>query len=470
MSARPRERRTGGLSVGGRIVYAAPAFALAVVGIPVYVHLPKFYTDVIGVSVGAVGALVMAARLFDAVTDPLIGLASDRTRSRWGRRRPWIALGSIPLAVSLVALFAPPEASGTTAAIWLGGSLFATFLFWTVVTVPYESLGPELTFDFHERTAVLALRDGALIAGTLVAAAAPVIVGGLLGLGTGAAAERTRFLVLALGYGALVLAVCWVAAARLRERDRRPVTPAAPARAMLRNRPFLILLASYAVGALGSNLPAVLLLYYVEYVLGSTAADLFLVEYLLTGVVFLPAWVALSRRLGKKRAWILSMALNTGAFAGVFLLGPGDVAAYGILVFLSGIGLGATLAIPSSLQADVIDYDELLTGERREGRYVGIWSVTRKAVAALSVGAALPILGAVGYVPNQPQGPEVVFTLRLLYAAVPSLCNLAAILIALAYPIGRDEQVAILDAVEERRRGRPVSDPLRPDVVLGSPA
>ncbi len=190
---------------------------------------------------------------------------------------------------------------------------------------------------------------------------------------------------------------------------------------MLENRPFLLLLISYTVAAFGSNLPATLILYYVEYVLQSKQADLFLAIYFVTGILFLPGWVLLSRRLGKKWTWIASMGLNTGAFIGVIFLGPGDEWWYGILVFLSGIGLGATIALPSAMQADVIDYDELLTGDRREGQYIGLWSIAKKLAAALGVGISLSLLAAVGYVPNVEQTETVKLTLRVLYALVPSL-------------------------------------------------
>jgi GPH family glycoside/pentoside/hexuronide:cation symporter len=133
----------------------------------------------------------------------------------------------------------------------------------------------------------------------------------------------------------------------------------------------MILLAAYTISAIGSNLPATLILYYVQYVLGSGQADLFLLLYFVTGVLLLPVWVRLAHRFGKKETWVASMAVNTGAFIGVFFLGPGDTLIYGVLVILSGVGFGATLALPSAIQADVIDYDELKTGRRREGQYIG---------------------------------------------------------------------------------------------------
>jgi GPH family glycoside/pentoside/hexuronide:cation symporter len=233
-----------------------------------------------------------------------------------------------------------------------------------------------------------------------------------------------------------------------------------------RNRPFVILLVAYTVSAIGNNLPATLILYYVEYVLQSKMADAFLLLYFITGILFLPGWIVIARHTGKKAAWLASMAINTGAFIGVFFLGPGDATIYGVLVFLSGIGFGATLAIPSAIQADVIDYDELLTGERREGQYIGLWSIAKKFAAAVGVGAGLAILGMVGYTPNVEQSGQVQLTLRTLYALIPSLCNIIAFFIALAYPINSSMHKDIRMAIAQQKKGRPVTDPLKPPQSL----
>ena len=148
-------------------------------------------------------------------------------------------------------------------------------------------------------------------------------------------------------------------------------------------------------------------------------------------------------------------------------IGPGDELIYGILVFLSGIGFGATLAIPSAIQADVIDYDELLTGERREGQYIGLWSISKKFAAAVGIGIGLTVLGIAGYNPNTEQPAAVLTTLRVLYALVPSLCNLVAIAIAFAYPISSRIHVDIRDAIARRQKGLPVANPLKPAQTLG---
>jgi GPH family glycoside/pentoside/hexuronide:cation symporter len=438
-----------------KLAYAAPAFALAVVGIPVYVYLPKFYTDVVGIEITALGYILASVRIFDAVTDPPMGYITDRTVSRFGRRRPYIAAGAVFVALFIYLLFNPPQASPLFETIWFGVCIYALFLFWTVVTVPYESLGPEITFDYNERNALFGLRDGLLIAGTLAAAASPAAVQAAFGLAADAEGERTKFFWIAVIYAPLVVGSAWWCVLAIRERPM-PETSASGVwkglRLVFRNRPFMILITAYTISAIGNNLPATLILFYVQYVLESPQADFFLLLYFMTGIVFLPGWVFLARRIGKKSAWLLSIAVNTGAFIGVF--------------FLSGIGLGATLALPSSIQADVIDYDELLTGERREGRYIGLWSIAKKLAAAVGVGAGLSILGLAGYVPNAQQPEEVRLALRVLYALVPSVCNLAALAIALAYPISGAVHQRILDGIERRKNKEAVADPLRPGAVI----
>jgi GPH family glycoside/pentoside/hexuronide:cation symporter len=251
-----------------RFAYSLPAFALAVVGIPIYVYIPKFYTDVVGADIALVGFILLGIRLFDAVSDPVIGTLSDRTRTRFGRRRPWIALGVLPLSAAILMLFMPPELGRGAAAAWFGVGVFSVFLAWTLITVPYESLGPEISFDHDERTTILSLRDGMLILGTVVAAASPALVQAVLGLGDDAAGERAMFRSVALLYVPLIVVACLICAGVVRERAHNldAVPSSNPLRDMRRlagNRPFMILLASFTIAAIGSSLPATLIPYYV---------------------------------------------------------------------------------------------------------------------------------------------------------------------------------------------------------------
>ena len=453
-----------------KLTYAMPAFALAVVGIPIYVYLPKFYTDVVGIDIVSLGYILFSVRIFDAVTDPPIGYISDRTDSRYGRRRPYIALGSFCVALIMYFLFNPPDASPAFETVWFAVFIYTLFLFWTVVAVPYESLGPEITFDYHDRTSLFALRDGFLIAGTLAAASSPAAVQWLFSLSNDVRGERAKFFWLSVLYAPLIVATCWWCVLSIKELPQRVretrVSFWQGLRQVTRNRPFVILLVAYTISAVGNNLPATLILYYVQYVLQSDLADLFLLIYFATGILFLPGWILVSGRTSKKFAWLASMVVNTGAFIGVFFLGPGDALIYGVLVFISGIGFGATLAIPSAIQADVIDYDELLTGERREGQYIGLWSIAKKLAAAVGVGVGLSVLGLAGYTPNVEQSEQVRLTLRTLYALVPSICNILAFGIAMTYPISSRIHRDIRTAVALRRKGQSVANPLEPSQIL----
>jgi len=312
------------IAISAKLAYAAPAFALAVVGIPVYVYIPKFYTDVMGMDIALLGALLFSVRLFDAVTDPLIGAWSDKTTTRFGRRRPFIAIGSVLVAGAMIMLFVPPVVPPGMIALWFGVSIYALFLFWTLVVVPYESLGPEITFDYNERTELFGLRDGFLIAGTLMAASSPALIRWTFSLPKTPTGEAAVYAWMAVLYAPPLIATCWLCVVRIKETQ--PVKRSRPPglwesiQGTLKNRPFLILLASYTVSAIGGSLPATLILYYVQYVLRADNAEAFLLLYFITGIAFLPLWVRLAKRIGKKSAWIISMAVNTGALTGIFSL------------------------------------------------------------------------------------------------------------------------------------------------------
>jgi glycoside/pentoside/hexuronide:cation symporter, GPH family len=447
-----------------RLAYAAPAFALATFGIPFYIYVPQFYTDTIAAPAAVIGWVIVVARLFDAVLDPLIGVLSDRTHTRLGRRRTWIAFASFPLAACFFALLVPPAGEAATSGLWFAVFYVLVFFLWSAVQVPYEALGPEITPSYDQRTSLLALRDGLLGAGTVVAAVLPELLRVLFGLSPGGV-----FLSIAVVYGSIFIALCLWCVWGVEERVQKPaVQPLSwgALRDLLRNRPFAVLLASYTVSALGSNLPPTLIPYYTKYMLGMEPG-VFLILYLVPGLLSLPAWVALSNRIGKRDAFLAALAINVGAFFGVFFLEKGSVYAYGTLCVVSGLGSLATLALPSSMQADVIDYDEMLSGQRREGQLYGLWALFRK-LAAVSAGVSLPVLAAAGYQPNVEQSETVLFSLRLLYALIPCLLSFAAALIVLAYPIDRATHERVLAELEARRQAQPAGSAPAPDASLGA--
>lgn len=449
-----------------RLAYAAPGLAFALIGLPIYVHLPKFYGDVLGVDLALLGLVILVSRVWDAVLDPAVGFVSDRTQTRLGRRRPFILAAAVPLAAAMALLLAPPLwATGPAGAWWFATCLGVAFLAWTTAQIPHAALGAELTTDYHARTGVFALRDGLWILGTLVAAAAPGLARWWQGLpATGA--EREVFGALAPVCAVVILGTltwCGLAVPEPAAPPRIASTPVSATRDAWANAPFRILLIAYGIGALGAAMPGTLILYYVEHVLGAPQfAELFLGLYFLSGFLCLPAWTMLARRVGKKRAWLTAMAVSVSAFLGAALLGPGDVAAYATICVVSGLGFGAGLVLPASMVADVVDLDELRAGSRREGLYYGLWSIVTKLSAALGAGLALPALKWAGYTAGAAQSEAVVWALRLLYAAVPCACYGAAWFVARRFPLDESAHRAIRTQLQQGSARVLVQD-ARPD-------
>lgn len=425
------------------VAYGGPGLVLAALALSFYVFLPKYYADVVGINLTALGIVILLSRTWDAVIDPVIGGLSDRTISRWGRRKPWIALGALPLAATFMALVVIPDITDSILeAFYLGGLTFLFFLFWTMVTVPYEALGAELSFDYDERTRLLGVREAAVLAGTLMAAVIPIVIGIGSDLTADLAIERQRYMMLGAVYAVLVIALVAVCLFWVRERtwaeSQRPSDISRSIRSILENRPFRILLSAYAVSALGVSVAATTILFYTEHVLDSAGGPIFLAIYLGIGTATVPVWVHLAHRTEKRSAWLLALGINTGTFIWAVLLGSGDAIAFGVIVVLSALGLGGVMSLPASMQADVIDYDEWRSGRRREGEYIGFWSIVKKLAAALSAGLAFPILDLSGYAPGaEEQAQSAVWALRLLYVGTPSVCNAIAILVAWRYPINR---------------------------------
>ena len=268
------------LALRTRLAYGVPNLGLALVGVPILVYLPRFYSDVVGISVAWLGVVFVVGRIIDAVTDPVMGVLSDRSRFAGGRRRPWILWGCLPLALLSVALYVPPQGlPPLVATAWASLVILGWFLAYTVVNVPYRALGPELSDDYDERTALFSIREGLLVVGTALAAVGPGVIGLVLGLDddpTQGQDERRRFAVYAAVAAPILVLTCLTCALKVRERYTGQAGPPASVagvttqlRQAFANRPFVILLSAFVVIALGSSLPAVLISYFATYWLGA---------------------------------------------------------------------------------------------------------------------------------------------------------------------------------------------------------
>ncbi len=402
--------------------YGLLGMPLAMAALPIYVHVPKFYADTLGLSLAAVGGWLLAARALDAIQDPLLGWWSDRRRARPGGRWVFVAAGAPLLSLGMVGLFDPPFWDAGALGGWLIANLVLVYTAYSLITVSYQAYGAEISDEPAERTRVTAWREGFALAGVFLAAVLPEV----LRRGAG---ERDGFALFAFAFVPLLLAAALVSALRsppapVRLRDAAPGlrSLALP----LANAPFRRLALVFLFNGIAAAIPATLVLFFIEDVVRRpdlTAA--FLVAYFAAGALGLPAWVWLARRVGKARAWCLGMVLSIVAFAWAFLIGAGDAGAYLAICVLSGLGLGADLALPPSLLADVIDEDEARGRGRHEGAYFGLWNLVTKLNLALAAGIALPLLAAWGYRPGAANTGASLAALAGVYALLP--CALKAL-------------------------------------------
>ncbi|MGE0355638.1 MAG: MFS transporter [Burkholderiales bacterium] len=415
--------------------YGALGLPVAMAALPIYVHVPKFYTDTIGLSLAGVGVILLAVRILDAVQDPLFGWWSDRRRSRGGTRWAFVAAGVPMLALGMVGLFNPPGMGTAGLQAWLVVNLVVVYTAFSLVTVSYQAHGAEISDDIAERTRVTAWREGFALAGVFVASALPEILKQSSG-------ERAGFSQFSFVFVPLLVVL---AAVTVRgsppAHGSRPPAGTAPFKSFvvpLRNPPFRRLLAVFVLNGIAASIPATLVLFFIEDVVRRPdLTAVFLVAYFAAAAGGLPGWVWLARRIGKAPAWLAAMLLAICAFVWAFFLGPGHAPAYLAICVMSGLALGADLALPPSLVADVIDEDEARGAGRNEGAYFGLWSLTTKMNLALAAGMALPLLQGFGYAPGAENSPQALFVLAAVYALLPCVLKAMAAVALVASPFFR---------------------------------
>jgi len=337
------------LTLGLKLLYGAPSVAGAAMAIPVAIHVNPFYSDTVLVPLAWVALAAALARVLDAIIDPFVGWLSDHTHTRWGRRRPWIAVAAPIAALVFIALFTPPESLSTQgAAVWFGATLMMFFILNMLYGLPHAALGPELTLDYHERSSLFSWREGFALVGTLVAAVVPGILISTMG------DERRAYAEMAIAYGVLMVSLYWLLVWRVRERPdfvRRKSNPLVPGvRRSLRNRPFAVLFGCYVVASIPGAIPGLMMPYFSRYVLNPPplpAGDaqgwlsVFLAAYFLSGLLCLPLWLALAKRIGKLNAWLASFVMGITGGLALFLLGPGDNIECVVVIAWAGSSFGA---------------------------------------------------------------------------------------------------------------------------------
>jgi GPH family glycoside/pentoside/hexuronide:cation symporter len=414
-----------------------------------------FLTDVAGLRPDLAAWAVGIGRIWDAVNDPLFGLVSDRIRTRWGRRRVLLLFGAVPLGISFTMMWLIPPWSpvALTAYYALAFILFDTVF--TAVHVGYNALTPELTPDYDERSSLNGYRMVFSILGTLGAIILATVLGWYI------TDSRMLYAIVGAGLGLVSIIPPLIVFSVTREApadEHPPPLPVGDAlRATLGNRPFWLIMGLYLLSWTTASILAAVLVYYANYYLRvPDQANYFVLIAQGAAILFIPLWVWVARKLDKRRAFILGTASWIVVMAGILFLRSDQVALAYVLAGLAGSGIATAYVIPWSMVPDIIEYDEVNTGQRREGSYYAFASFFQKLATGLAIwgmGQALAFTGYITPDPNAPlpvQPPSAVSAIRVFMGPVPIALLCISILFAWLYPITRDRHRALRDQLAER--------------------
>ncbi len=410
--------------------YGAPGVGAGYMYLLIGLYIMKFSTDVLLIAPAVMGTIFGISRVWDAVSDPLVGYMSDRTRHPLGRRRLWLLLSIVPISGTFIMVFSPPASlHGTELIAWMAVGVIGFYSAATIFIVPHMSLGAELTPNYHERSRLYGLRHAAFTIGSILALVSMQLLINAERVSE-AAVRQTAFELSALA--ALVTAgLILYAVAKLRERPdyqgRVNASPFGAFKDVWRNHHARLVLAVSFIENIGSAVIGILTLYVAQYVVGRPElAALIILSYMIPSTLSVPLWIPLSRRFGKIRLWMFSMMLTGVSFGGMFSLPWLEpdirlVVIFGLAVF-AGLAAGCDGTIAPSVQSDIIDYDEYMTGERKEGSYFAAFNFVHKSATGVMILITGYVLQFSGFVPNQLQTMNVQVSMVFLYGLLPLIC------------------------------------------------
>lgn len=430
------------------MLFGLPEYAVYLGSIPVGLYLPLVYSKDLGLELADVGLILMLARISDVVTDPLIGYLSDRTRTRFGRRKPWLAAGAGLMMVSAYQLFNPVPPIDNwhlltwSVLLWLG---------WTMINIPYYAWGAELSSDYNERTRITGWRQAFGFLGNVSVLAVPVIAGQLTGYGSLPREGLTIIGSMALVALPLLIAITlWGVPER--QAYAQPKSPLLKnARIMFKNGSFMLLFLGFMLMSLGTGWGSATFMLYATYTIEAEAyTQAILLGFYGANLVSLPLWVAVAQRVGKKPTWMTGGVLFVIVTPCFLLLGAGDLWGFFITLAFYGIAAGNFGALSMSMKADVIEIAARRSGENIAGSYIAVWSLGQKMVAAVALGLALPFLQYLGFDPSGEVGPEQARTLAWVYVLPPWLFYAISVYFISRYPISASRLERIRSAFDRR--------------------
>lgn len=458
-------KQSSRLSVWTKLAYGTGDISAAIYAQTSGFFLGAFLLDIALIEAGWVALILLVANLWDGFVDPILGNLSDRTRTRWGRRRPWLLFGAIPFAISFILQWTVP---GFLPEGWMRIAyfLFMTMLLrttYSMVNIPYTALTPEIAESYDDRTSLTSYRFGFSVLGGLVAALAFDALSKVY--------TNPQF---SFSFAAMVLAVFIVISVMVTFTFvKEPALPQSTddgaqdeghgnlmdgIRLMSENFPFLCVLGIYLASWVVVEFVQANLLLYIRYWIRSEESFRNILLMLqLTTFAFLPVWTWISAKIGKKHAYYLGAGLFVVVLVGMFTLQPEQLTFLYILAFLAGICVSMALLLPWSMLPDVIDYDEYQTGTRSSGIYYGMFVFVQTIGVSVALGFSSALLGWSGYINPEVAGQivqqpnSVLLALRLMVSFIPLTLIALSIPLAILYPITREKFEEIHTALEIRR-------------------
>ncbi|MGE0622865.1 MAG: MFS transporter [Pseudomonadales bacterium] len=456
----------GRVSWGTVFSFGMPGLGAGYMYLMLSLYVMKFATDVLLIAPAIMGLIFSASRIWDAISDPLVGYLSDRTRIRYGRRRSWILASTLPIGAAFVMVFAPPESlSGLGLTIWMAVAVIGFYSAMTVFFVPHLSLGAELSSNYHERSRLFGVRHGFYTFGSILSLISFYIL--ISSEQQGQAVVRDTAFDLALLASAVMMVLILLSVGQLRERadyqGRVNANPFHAFRDVWRNPHARLLIIVTFIEHVGSAAIGALTLYVAQYVVGAPLwAPVMILCYMIPSSLSVPLWIPLSRRFGKVRLWMFSMLLTGFSFGAMFALPFLDGVSFKIgyicvAAFFAGLAAGCGGTLSPSIQGDVIDYDEMVTGERKEGSYFAAWNFVYKGATGVMLLLTGFVLQLSGFVPNQPQSMTVQVAMVTLYGLFPLVCYGIGAFLFRRFSLDEAAHAKIREALNERLAKEPAA-------------
>ena len=453
--------------------------------LPVNLYVLPFYAE-LGIPLYAMSALIFAARLSDAFTDPVMGVLTDRTQTRWGRRKPWILVGTPLLMVSLYKLFLPPEAP----TMWYFGFWMVTmYLAYTIVALPYYAWGAEMSSDYEQRTHISGRREQFHFAGNvsfnllpLVAALAIYLDNSSGDLGQMVSnfgdefqqimATRAGNIDVILGWLAIfvmiaipvttALALIFAPEPRKAEVQGPRFGFIASLRVIRRNGPYLRIIFTYVVTTFGIALVAAGSYFFVKHVVkAGELYPVYVLVYYTASVIGVSPWMAVCRRLGKHKTFIACVIWYAFWACCLPFVPEGSFGLFLVIMTLKGFSVAAMPTLAASMAADTVDIDFARTGEHRAGLYFAIWGFLRKGAYAIGGAVGLAAFAFVGFDPmaevaqaGTPDGnsESSLFWVTMLYTAIPAIIHCAALPVMWRYPLTEERHRRFKERLERKAK------------------